>query len=132
MGGYDPSKDSISYFLNHIGKVMDANISDYENIILIGDFNAVSSDIALREFCSMYNLKNIITEQTCYKNPDNPSSIDVILTNRLRSFQESMTLETGLSDFHKMICTVLKSGFKKKDPILVNYRSYKHVTGQLA
>ena len=37
-----------------------------------------------------------------------------------------MTLETGLSDFHKMICTVLKSDFKKKDPILVNYRSYKH------
>ena len=126
MGGYNPSKDSISYFLNHIGKVMDANLSDYENIILIGDFNAVSSDIALREFCSMYNLKNIITEPTCYKNPDNPSSIDVILTNRPRSFQESMTLETGLSDFHKIICTVLKSDFKKKDPILVNYRSYKH------
>ena len=37
MGGYNPSKDSISYFLGLISKVMDANLSDYENIILIGD-----------------------------------------------------------------------------------------------
>ena len=126
MGGCNPSKDSISYFLSHISKVMDANLSDYENIILIGDFNAVNSDVALTDFCSMYNLKNLITEPTCYKNAENPTSIDVILTNRFRSFRESRTIETALSDYHKMIYTILKLDIKKKDPLLINYRSYKH------
>ena len=59
------------------------------------------------------------------KNPNNPSSIDVILTNRKRSFESSMAIETGLFDHHKMIITVLKSNYKKRDPLLVNYRSYK-------
>ena len=82
-------------------------ISTYENFILIGDFNAESSECSLCEFCDVYNLENLIDEPTCYKNPNNPSSIDVILTNRKRSFHISTTIETGLSDHHKMIITVL-------------------------
>ena len=37
-----------------------------------------------------------------------------------------MTIETGLSDHHKMTVTVLKTYFKKKKPIKINYRSYKY------
>ena len=116
MGGYNPHKDSISYFLSHVSKGIDANMNNYENLILIGDFNAVNSDLSLTEFCEMYKLKNLITDPTCYKNPNNPSLIDVILTNRKRSFQYSKTIETGLSDHHKMIITVLKTEFKKGSP----------------
>ena len=36
-----------------------------------------------------------------------------------------MTIETGLSDYHKMTVTVMKSYFKKKEHGTVNYRSYK-------
>ena len=36
-----------------------------------------------------------------------------------------MTIETGLSDHHKMIITVLKTYCKKRDPIKRTYRSYK-------
>ena len=36
----------------------------------------------LKEFCEMYNVKKLIKEPTCFKNPLNPRSIDVILTNR--------------------------------------------------
>ena len=126
MGGYNPHKDSISYFLSHISKEIDAKMNNHENLILIGDFNAVNSDLGLTEFCEMYKLKNLITDPTCYKSQTNPSLIDVILTNRKRRFQYSQTIETGLSDHHKMIITVLKSEFKKKEPIQVNCRCYKH------
>ena len=37
-----------------------------------------------------------------------------------------MTIETGLSDDHKMTITVLKTYFKKKKPIQINYRCYKY------
>ena len=36
-----------------------------------------------------------------------------------------MTIETGLSDYHKMIVTVLKVHFKKNEPITIRFRSYK-------
>ena len=55
----------------------------------------------------------------------NPSCVDLILTNRPRSFQNSCTLENGLSDFHKMTLTVLKSSFAKQKPRILNYRNYK-------
>ena len=67
----------------------------------------------------------MINEPTCYKNANNPSSVELILTNRKTCFHNSMTIETGLSDHHKMTVTVLKSYFKKKEPIKVNYRCYK-------
>ena len=79
----------------------------------------------MADFCDLYNLKNLITDPTCFKNPQNPSSIDVILTNKSRSFQNSQTVETGLSDHHKMTITVLKSYFSKQDPVTINYRDYK-------
>ena len=40
-------------------------------------------------------------------------------------FQNTVTLETGLSDFHKMTLTVMKYYFKKQEPKIVNYRDYK-------
>ena len=62
---------------------------------------------------------------TCFKNPDNPSRIDLILTNRSISFQNSGVIETGLSDFHKLVVTVMKTTFKKSKPKIITYRSYK-------
>ena len=62
---------------------------------------------------------------TCFKNPDNPSCIDLILTNCSRSIQNSGVIETGLSDFHKLVVTVMKTTFKKSKPKIITYRSYK-------
>ena len=63
----------------------------------------------MNDFCETYNLENLIKEPTCFKNPNNPSSIDVTLTNRKNSFQNSMTIETGLRDHHKLTISVLKT-----------------------
>ena len=119
-------KESSSYFLSHVSNTLDKFIVNYDNIILIGDLNATMCDETMKDFCQMYSLHNHINVPTCYKNANNPSSIDVILTNRKISFQNSLAIETGLSDHHKMIITVLKSYFKKKHPVIKNYRSYKH------
>ena len=77
------------------------------------------------DFCHMYNLENLIKEPSCYKNPNNPSSIDVILTKHAKSFQNSITIETGLSDHLKMILMVLNTYVKKSDPTVIKYRNYK-------
>ena len=82
--------------------VLYRHISNLENVILLGDFNSEINEIALKNFCDTYNLENLVTEATCFKSHLNPSSIDLILTNRPRSFQNTTILETGISDFHKM------------------------------
>ena len=91
-----------------MGKDLDVLTSKYDNIILMGDFNAEPADTIVSDFCEIYNLKNIIREKTCFKNPNNPSCIELIIANRPKSFQNSMVIETGLSDFHIMCITVMK------------------------
>ena len=80
-------------------------------------------------FCLNYNLSNIIKEPTCFKNPENPSCIDLMLTNFPKGFQNSMAIETGLSDFHKMIVTVMKSHYKKHK--IICYRKYTNCSTDL-
>ena len=63
-------------------------------------------------------------EKTCFKNPYNPSCIDLIVTNRSKSSQNSMVIETGLSEFHKMCITVRKMYYSKQKPI-IHYCKFK-------
>ena len=58
-------------------------------------------------FSNIYDLKSLIKEPTCHENPNKLSCIDLILTNKPRSFQQSCVIETGLSDFHKMTVTIM-------------------------
>ena len=125
FGGYNPHKEKAPDFLKHVGKEIDFLLPKYENLLLLGDFNVTMTEKPLEDFCELYNFTNLINEPTCFKNPRNPSSIDVMLTNRPGNFESSITVETGLSDHHKMTITVLKRYFKKRDPIFLHYRDYK-------
>ena len=78
-----------------------------------------------------YNLRSLITEPTCYKNPENPACIDLILTNHPRSFQNSCVFETGLSDLHKMAVTIMKASFQRLQPRIINYSDYKRFQNDL-
>ena len=75
---------------------------------------------------SICNLKSLVKQKTCFKNRDNPSCIDLIITNSPRSFQDSSVFETGLSAFHKLITTVLKQYFPKTKSKIVYYRDYRN------
>ena len=116
----------ISEHLSIIGKDLDLLSANYDKIFLMGDFNAEPHDHFLMDFCDVYNLKNLIKVPTRFKNPERPTSIDVMLTNSYRSFQNSCAIETGLSDFYKMIVTILKTYFQKKEPKIIQYRDYKN------
>ena len=65
-------------------------------------------------------------EPTCYKNPENPSCIDLFLTNCPRSFHNTCLYETGLSDFHKLVATILRTSFEPLPPKIIKYRNYKN------
>ena len=97
---------------------MDNYSSKYDKFILLGDLNSEPTELAVKDFCEIYSCKKLIKDNTCFKNPLKPSCIDLIITKRPKSFQNSVTVETGLSDFHKMTLTVMKVFYKNKKQIL--------------
>ena len=76
--------------------------------------------------CGTYHLHNLIRDPTCFKNLNKPLCTDLLLTNIPESLLKSQTLETGLSDFHKLMLTVLKIHYKKQKPLVATYRDYKN------
>ena len=109
-----------------VGKNLDSYSSKYENFILLGDFNVEPTEDAIEEFVKIYSLKNLVKGPTCFKNHDKPSCIDLILTNKSKSFQTSKIIKAGMSDFHKMVMTALKVYFKIKGSSVIQYCDYKN------
>ena len=70
--------------------------------MLIVDLNAETTEATVSDFCKICNLKHLIKDEICFKNPTKPTCIDLIVTNRPNFFQDTVVFETGLSDFHEM------------------------------
>ena len=125
----------MDYFLKYFSKSLDLILDEYENLAVIGDLNINSLKQhknfdqlkfdKLKDFCDAYDLYNLIKVPTCFQS-DDPSSIDVILTNTNRSFIHSKSVINGLSDHHSLICTMLKTTIKKLKPVKVKYRCFKN------
>ena len=78
-------------------------------------------------FCNQNNLKSLNKDPSCYKNIDNPSHIDLLLTDLVKSFESACTIETGSSNFHKLVVTVLNEKHKRMPPKVIQYRDYKKI-----
>lgn len=95
-----------------------------KSFLNIGDFNTEISQ-NMKTFCDSYELKSLVKESTFFKNQERSSCIDLILTNSPCNFQNSCAVETGLSDFHKMIVTVMKATLEKLRPKMIYGIDYK-------
>ena len=77
--------------------------------LLVGDFNTEISKQRIESFLYMHELCNLVKEKTCFKNMQNPSCIDLLLTNNVYTFQQTTAICNGLSDCHKIVLAVLKT-----------------------
>ena len=100
--------------------------SEYEYFLFLGDFNAGIEDTSRKKFCNSFNPPSIVNMPTCYKNSNKLSCIDLTLSNHPRSIQNSYVIETGLSDFHRMVLTVMKISYQKLSPKIIKYRDYRY------
>ena len=104
--GYNPNKSLINTFTHDVRKVFDSFTS------------------SMHDFYNSYNLHSLCHKCACYKNPEKPSCIDRFLKNSPKSFQNNQTIKTGLSDFHKLVVTVLKMYLPNNQPKVITYRDY--------
>ena len=117
--------------MNELGKALDIYLHKYDHILLIGDFNSEISERSIHDFCNVDHLESPSNTPTCFRNPENPTCIDLLLTNSKTNFDETVVLESGLSDFHKLVVSVLKNYFKKEDPKVTYYRDYKYFDNEM-
>ena len=126
FGTYHPPSQSDCYYFNKLSNSLDIYIDKYDKFLLAGDFNCEDCEPELDSFLGQYDAKNMVREPTCFKNINNPSCIDLFITNCPKSFQTTAVFNNDLSDFHKMPVTVLKTHFSKQIPKQITYRCYKN------
>merc|ERR1712062_294993 len=112
---------SDAIYLNGIGDAMDV-YTCYDKYLIAGDLNINIGDESLEDFMDEIHAKNLVKVPTCFKSTENPSCIDLFLTDSSSSFMKTMATWTGQSDFHKMIVTIMKSTFPKQKPKTIIYR----------
>ena len=69
-----------------------------------------------------------VKSNTCFKGED--SRIDLILTNRKYSFNNTCSFETGLSDYHRLIYSVMKTTFKSEELKKLIYCYYSNFSSE--
>ena len=74
----------------------------------LGVLNSEPTESAVRDFCEICSCKNLIQDNTSFRNPLKPSLYMDLIINRPKSYQNSVRVETELSDFYKMTSTVMK------------------------
>ena len=99
VGLYKPPSQNVQYFLDNINKSLTKLSSQFNNIILLGDFKLTSENWNLDTFMSCFDLEILIKVPTCFQST-NPTFIDLILTNKKNFFKNSNVLEVGISDHY--------------------------------
>ena len=112
------------YFFDNTDKALDV-YSTYEKVILVGGFNSRISENCIDNFMYQHNLQSINKEPLCYKNPNNPSCIDLFLINSPRSFYQTETFFTGLPNFHRLVLSIFKTTFTKSKAKEIIYQDFK-------
>ena len=90
----------IGNHLDALSTYLDLHSTTYEKILILGDFNVGIEEQHVKAFCHNYNLTNLIKQPTCYKNPNNPTCIDLILSNTPRSFQSTCVIRFSFNDIN--------------------------------
>ena len=83
--------------------------------ILLSSLNSDPDETFQSNFMKLYNFENLVKLPTSLKNPENPSCVNLFLNSRPGCSQDNRVFERCISDFHKIVVTVLKTPFKKQE-----------------
>ena len=125
---YKPPRVNDMILVSTISNLLDKCILESNCFYLVGDFNVnlMENSHSLSTVFESYNLKNIVTEPTCFKSTSNPSLLDPIVTNCPRRLSAHLNSCIGVSDFHNIVCAATKMKCPRFIPQLIKYRSYKN------
>ena len=124
FNAYRPPKQKPEYFLEFLSKSI-LFYSKYDNIIINGDLNLEPKNPELVKFLEINSMYNHMKEKTCWKSQSG-SCIDLFISNRKHSLMNTGVFETGLSDHHLLIFSMLKTTYEKLPRKIIHYRKWKY------
>ena len=122
---YRPPHEKPTYFKENLQRAIDFFSHTYDNIITLGDFNMDINEATIRSVMENNGLVSLINSPTSFKST-NGRCIDLIMTTSKNSCICSSTFETGISDFHHMVYTILKTTYDRLPPKVISYRCYRN------
>ena len=111
---YKPPLQNNQYFVSILSDLLGFYLNEYDNKVALGYFNLEPSSTSMLSFMDSQTFVSLLKNKTCFKGTF--SCIDLILTNRKYSFRNTTSYESGLSDLHHLIYSVMKTIFKCEDP----------------
>ena len=108
IGTYKPPSLSEIAFTFKVSNILIFYQSTHDNILLMGNFDMTPNNPKLSELIADHELCILVSKLTCFKSI-NPTCIGNCLTNK--KTLKTLTFETGVSDHHKLIGTMLISTF---------------------
>ena len=130
IGCYKLPSLNDEYFLDQLHGALSFYSTTYDNFLLLGDLKISCDDERLKEFCNSFSLGHFIKKPTCYMGT-NPSSVDHIITNTTSLFMKCYTVETGISDYHKLIMSICRLTFAKGKSKKLFHCCYKNFDSKL-
>ncbi len=126
---YRPGSVSILHLRNALEYMCQRCGSEGRATFLMGDINVdfLKDKFLIQHELDIYNMTNLIKGPTCFKNPDNPSSVDVILCTCPRRISSTLNVNIGVSDHHNITLAASKLYVKRQPKKQIIYRSYKNL-----
>ena len=137
LGIYQPpTPENLVSFFEELTDSLSKGSDFYEDFIILDDFSVDVKVVGreldkLDQFCDLFNITNLLRNETCFTRA-HKCTIDLILTKKSKSFQNTCITETVLSDFHKLILTLFKAQITRLKPKIVFYRNYKHFEDKIS
>ena len=99
-----------------------------DNLLIFGDMNydlfKQEKSKTIVNIMDSFDLVNLVKKPTCHKNIENPTLIDVILTNSPNLLCNTSVFNCSISDCHSMIFTSIKEQVNSISRQKVAFRSY--------
>ena len=113
VSSYKPPLQSNNYFLDILKDLLDFYSGIYDNKVEFGDFKLEPTNPVMMNLMDSQNFTDLIKNNTCFKGVG--SCIDLILTNRKYCFKNTSSYETGISDHHHLIFSIMKTTFASEE-----------------
>ena len=129
--GYKPPGIKDMTFYDVFSTLCDLILQESTNIVILGDNNCdFMADSPLKDMCKTFDLQNLVTEPTCFKNK-NGSLIDLCLVSNPTRFKKALNLDCWFSDWHNFIWITTKLFTPHQKPNVITYRSFKKFCGRI-
>ena len=106
----------------YLGRCQMLLIIIYRNIKILFWLVILTLSLSIKSLMHSVRATSFIT---CFKS-NSGTCIDLILTNKKHSFKNTSVIETGLSDFHRMIFTQMKLISEKLPLRAISFRDFKN------